>query len=155
MSVGAQAALPYSRIGLTRLMYSFFMVGPSRYVNELRMRPSIVLAICLLPSPLVEQTLVHSLFAPQVSLFCGLPQGGIFSATGYSIVVRIYVRLYYNHMVLVVYCPRCITLHSSSLKRSCHFLVHMLLFVLGMSAMFLCQIEQSEYIGIISEHVNR
>ena len=93
LSVGAQATLTYSRIGLSRPVYSFFIVGPSKYENDLLIRSSIFW-LCLLPSPLVlTQTLVHDLFAPQVS-FVVSPK---------------------DKVVL--------HLHFSSLKRSCHCLV--------------------------------
>ena len=45
LSAGAQITIPYSSIGLTRLEYSFFTVGPSKNVNDLLISPSILLAL--------------------------------------------------------------------------------------------------------------
>ena len=43
--LGAQITFPYSRIGMTRLEYSFFTVGPSKNVNDLLISASILLAL--------------------------------------------------------------------------------------------------------------
>ena len=45
LSVGAHITFPYSKIGLTRLEYSFFTVCPSKNVNDLLINPSILLAL--------------------------------------------------------------------------------------------------------------
>lgn len=91
---------PYSKIGLTRLVYSLFMIGPFKYINDLLIIQSIRLTLFATISTCWLSFSSKSTCTPKFLSFMVSP-GGICSTIGSVIIIISVVTSKIHHMAFI------------------------------------------------------